>query len=77
MTPTRRRFMTYLAKLFDLCALAASTGFTLIVFSLPKGMTLAGFMAMRIKLGNGLASPCFLLCGTTFSSSADCMFRRG
>jgi exopolysaccharide biosynthesis polyprenyl glycosylphosphotransferase len=55
MTPNRRRFMKYLAKVFDLCALTASTGFVLIVFSLPTGMTLAGFMAMRIKLGNGLA----------------------
>src|ERR1700733_13756155 len=55
MTPNRRRFMKYLAKLFDLCALTASTGFLLIVFSLPRGMTLADFMAIRIRLGNGLA----------------------
>jgi exopolysaccharide biosynthesis polyprenyl glycosylphosphotransferase len=55
MITNKRRFMKYLAKLFDLCALAASTGFALIVFSLPRGMTLADFMAMRIKLGNGLA----------------------
>jgi exopolysaccharide biosynthesis polyprenyl glycosylphosphotransferase len=54
MTPNRRRFMKYLAKFFDLCVLAASIFVALIVFSSPKGMTLAGFMAMRIKLGNCL-----------------------
>jgi exopolysaccharide biosynthesis polyprenyl glycosylphosphotransferase len=46
--------MKYLAKLFDLCALAASIVVALIVFSSHKGMTFAGFMEMRIKLGNCL-----------------------
>jgi exopolysaccharide biosynthesis polyprenyl glycosylphosphotransferase len=54
MTPNRRRYMKYLAKLFDLCALAASVVAALISYSFPRGMTLAGSMAMRIKLGNCL-----------------------
>jgi FlaA1/EpsC-like NDP-sugar epimerase len=52
--PLRRRFIKYLAKLFDLSALAVSIVFALIVFSSPKTMTFAGFVAMRIKLGNCL-----------------------
>jgi exopolysaccharide biosynthesis polyprenyl glycosylphosphotransferase len=54
MTPNRRRFMKYLAKLFDLCVLAASIFLALLVFTPHRGMTFAGFMAMRIKLGNFL-----------------------
>jgi exopolysaccharide biosynthesis polyprenyl glycosylphosphotransferase len=46
--------MKYLAKLFDVWALATSVVVALIVFAFPEGMTLAGFMAMRIKLGNCL-----------------------
>lgn len=61
MTPKRRRFMKYLAKLFDLCALGISTVVALIVFSSPHGMTLAGSMAMRIKLGNCLVFALLLL----------------
>jgi exopolysaccharide biosynthesis polyprenyl glycosylphosphotransferase len=61
MTPNRRRFMKYLAKLFDLCALAASIVVALVVFALPMGMRLAGFMAMRIKLGNCLVFALLLL----------------
>ena len=54
MPPNRRRFLKYLAKLFDLCTLAASVIIAMAVFALPTGMTLAGFMAMRIRLGNCL-----------------------
>jgi exopolysaccharide biosynthesis polyprenyl glycosylphosphotransferase len=51
----------YLAKLFDLCALVASIVVALIVFSSPQGMTLAGLMEMRIKLGNCLVFALLLL----------------
>jgi hypothetical protein len=54
MPSNRRRFIKYLAKLFDLCALAASILVALIVFSSPKEMTFSSFVAMRIKLGNCL-----------------------
>jgi exopolysaccharide biosynthesis polyprenyl glycosylphosphotransferase len=46
--------MKYLARLFDLGVLTTSIIVAMIVMSLPKGMTLAGFLAMRIKLGNCL-----------------------
>ena len=61
MTPNRRRLMKYLAKLFDLCALALSIVVALIMFSSPQGMTVAGSMAMRIKLGNCLVFALLLL----------------
>jgi exopolysaccharide biosynthesis polyprenyl glycosylphosphotransferase len=61
MTPTRRRFAKYVAKLFDLCVLVVSIVVALIVFSSPKGMTLAGSMQMRIKLGNCLVFAILLL----------------
>jgi exopolysaccharide biosynthesis polyprenyl glycosylphosphotransferase len=54
MPPNRRRFIKYLAKLFDLWVLAVSIVVALIVFSSPKAMTFAGFVAMRIKLGSCL-----------------------
>jgi exopolysaccharide biosynthesis polyprenyl glycosylphosphotransferase len=60
MTPNRRRFMKYLAKLFDLCVLAISIVVALIVFSSPKGTTFASFLAMRIKLENCLLFALFL-----------------
>jgi len=53
--------MKYLAKLFDLCALAVSIVVALIMFSSPQGMTVAGSMAMRIKLGNCLVFALLLL----------------
>jgi exopolysaccharide biosynthesis polyprenyl glycosylphosphotransferase len=52
--PPRRRFIKYLAKLFDLWVLAVSIVVALIVCSSPKAMTFAGFVAMRIKLANCL-----------------------
>jgi exopolysaccharide biosynthesis polyprenyl glycosylphosphotransferase len=61
MIPNTRQFVQYLAKLFDLSALAVSIAIALIVFTLPKGMTLAGSMAMKIKLGNCLAFALLLL----------------
>jgi exopolysaccharide biosynthesis polyprenyl glycosylphosphotransferase len=54
MPSYRKRFIKYLAKLFDLCALTASILVALIVYSSLKEMTLAGFVGMRIKLGNCL-----------------------
>ena len=54
MPSNRRRFIKYLAKLFDLCALAASILVALIVFSSAKEMTFSSFVEMRIKLGNCL-----------------------
>jgi exopolysaccharide biosynthesis polyprenyl glycosylphosphotransferase len=54
MPSNRRRLITYLAKLFDLCALAASILVALIVFSSPREMTFSSVVAMRIKLGNCL-----------------------
>jgi exopolysaccharide biosynthesis polyprenyl glycosylphosphotransferase len=61
MSPNRRRFIKYLAKLFDLFVLVASIVIALIVFSSPKGATLADSMAMRIKLGNCLVFALLLL----------------
>ena len=62
MSPNnRRRFVKYLAKLFDLCALMVSIVVALIVFSSPQGITLRGFMEMRIKLGNCLLFALLLL----------------
>jgi exopolysaccharide biosynthesis polyprenyl glycosylphosphotransferase len=60
MTRNRRPFMKYVAKLFDLCALAAAIVVALLAFSSPpgatiQGMTIAGFMATPIRLGNCLA----------------------
>lgn len=60
MAPNRRRFVKYLAKLFDLCALGASIVVALIAFSSLRSMTLAGSMAMRIKLGDCLVFAIFL-----------------
>ena len=54
MTLNRRQFMRNLARLFDICALAASIVVALIVSSSSRGMTPASFLAMRIKLGNCL-----------------------
>jgi exopolysaccharide biosynthesis polyprenyl glycosylphosphotransferase len=47
--------MKHAAKLFDLCVLVTSFVIaTAALYNLPGGMTFAGFMAMRIKLGNSL-----------------------
>jgi exopolysaccharide biosynthesis polyprenyl glycosylphosphotransferase len=54
MISTRRLFVKNLAKLFDICVLVTSVVVALAAFSLPKGMTLAGSMEMKIKLGNCL-----------------------
>src|ERR1700685_3116501 len=68
MPPNRRRFLKYLAKLFDLCTLVASVVIAMAVFALPTGMTLAGFMAMRIRLGNCLVFVLLLLVWHIFFS---------
>ena len=49
---TKRLFQRHAAKLFDLCILVTSFGLaTASLYSSPKTITLAGFMAMRIRLG--------------------------
>jgi exopolysaccharide biosynthesis polyprenyl glycosylphosphotransferase len=72
MIPRRRQFTKQAAKVFDLCALAVSfVVATIILYSSNKGMTLAEFMAIRIKLGNcllfagllGTLHSLFALCG--------------
>ena len=52
MIQSRRRFMKYLAKVFDLCILI--TAFVSAGLVLSGGMTFGEFMALRIKLGNFL-----------------------
>jgi exopolysaccharide biosynthesis polyprenyl glycosylphosphotransferase len=65
--PPRRRFIKYLAKLFDLWVLAVSIVVALIVFSSPEAMTFAGFVVMRIKLANCLAFALLLfVCHSVF-----------
>ena len=64
--------MKQVAKIFDLCALLVSfIVATIILYSSNKGMTLAEFMAIRVKLGNcllfagllGTFHSLFVLCG--------------
>ena len=52
MIQSRRRFMKYLAKVFDLCVLISA--FVSAGLVLSNGMTFAEFMALRIKLSNFL-----------------------
>ncbi len=52
MIQSRRPFMKYLAKLFDLCVLTSAFVSSGLVLS--HGMTFTEFMAIRIKLGNFL-----------------------
>jgi len=53
--PRRRQLMKHAAKLLDLSILVASFVIaTTTLYNPPGGMTFAGFMAMRIKLGNSL-----------------------
>ena len=61
MPPDRRRFVKYLAKIFDLCVLTFSIVVALVLFSSHQGLTVADFMEMRIKLGNCLAFALLLL----------------
>ena len=72
MIPTRRQFVKQLANIFDLSALVVSfLVATIILYSSSKSMTLAEFMAVRIKLGNcllfagllGTFHSLFVLCG--------------
>jgi exopolysaccharide biosynthesis polyprenyl glycosylphosphotransferase len=72
MITNRRRFIKHLATLFDLCALvAAFASATIAVHPSPVGMTLANFMAVRVKIGNLLLfamllivwHELFVLCG--------------
>jgi lipopolysaccharide/colanic/teichoic acid biosynthesis glycosyltransferase len=50
--PTKRLFQKHAAKVFDICILLTSFALaTLSLYSSPKAVTLAGFMAMRIRLG--------------------------
>jgi len=49
---TKRLFQKHAAKVFDICILLTSFALaTLSLYSSPKTVTLAGFMAMRIRLG--------------------------
>lgn len=49
---TKRLFQRHAAKVFDLCILITSFALaTASLYSSPKTITLAGFMAMRIRLG--------------------------
>jgi exopolysaccharide biosynthesis polyprenyl glycosylphosphotransferase len=58
----RRQLMKHLAKLFDIWALVASFLFaTIVVHSSPVGMTVAGFLAIRITLANCLLFALLLL----------------
>ena len=52
MIQNRRRFMKYLAKVFDLCVLV--TAFVSAGHVLSGDMTFGEFMAIRIKLSNFL-----------------------
>lgn len=55
MTPIRRKIIRHISKLYDLGALAgAIVVATIAVQQWPEGMNFSQFMAMRIKLGNGL-----------------------
>jgi exopolysaccharide biosynthesis polyprenyl glycosylphosphotransferase len=55
MNPSsRRQFLKYSATIYDLCVLACSFVFASIAYILPKGLTLAGLMALRVTLGNCL-----------------------
>jgi exopolysaccharide biosynthesis polyprenyl glycosylphosphotransferase len=51
---TEGRFFRYLARLFDLCGVAASLLVALIVFASPQGMTLSNVVTLRIRLTNCL-----------------------
>ena len=51
-SPPKRLFQKHAAKIFDICILIASFALaTVSLYASPKIITLAGFMAMRIRLG--------------------------
>ncbi len=55
MIPNRWQIMKHAARLYDLCALiAAFLCATLVLQPSPVGLSLSGFMATRIRLGNCL-----------------------
>jgi len=54
MIPTKRQFLKHLAKIFDLCVLVCSFVLASIAYTLPKGVTLAGLLALRITVANCL-----------------------
>jgi exopolysaccharide biosynthesis polyprenyl glycosylphosphotransferase len=55
MISNKWRLLKHAARLFDMCALIAAFLFaTFVLLSSPHGMSLSGFMALRIKLGNCL-----------------------
>ena len=71
MIPRRRQLIKHTAKVFDLCVLVASFVIaTLAIDSSPQSVTFAGFMAMRIKLGNFLLFA--LLLGTWYRLFVHC-----
>ena len=82
MIQSRRRFMKYLAKVFDLGVLISA--FVSAGLVLSDGMTFAEFMSIRIKLGNFLLfglllilwHNLFIVCGLYTSKRLDdCMGR--
>ena len=53
MVHSMRHILNYAAKVFDLCVMVCSFALaTIFAFASRKSFNLAGFMAMRIKLGN-------------------------
>jgi exopolysaccharide biosynthesis polyprenyl glycosylphosphotransferase len=71
----RRHLIKHLAKIFDLFALIASFIAAVAVVSWPTGITVTGFLALRIKVGNCLLFVVLIvgwhsllsLCGLYFS----------
>ena len=55
MTANKWQFMKHVAKLYDLAAIVGAFIVATFIFSSsPRSMTLASFLALRIKLGNCL-----------------------
>jgi exopolysaccharide biosynthesis polyprenyl glycosylphosphotransferase len=55
MIPNKWQIIKHGAKLYDLCAIVGAFTFATLLFrSSSTGLTVAGFMALRIKLGNCL-----------------------
>ena len=54
MIPTRRHVIKHLAKVFDLAVLIVAFGAAVALASSSHGMTITGFLALRIKLANCL-----------------------
>ena len=76
MISSKLRIMKHLAKVYDLLALVmAFILSTLILDSGAGAGDFAGFLALKVTLGNGLLFGMLLLACTTFSFSAASMIR--